>query len=105
MPAGNLIRACVSVICRALTCPNPTATTERNELFNQQCCRRDFSTGATAAQGAGGADENANLNTINVFVSRGLTVASPTSQEFDHIVVWISPFILYNAMIEAGQLH
>lgn len=63
-----------------------------------------YSTGASFAQGSGGLDENANLNLDGVFVSheeRG----NDANGEFDHIVTWISPFVLYNAMIEAGQLH
>jgi prepilin-type N-terminal cleavage/methylation domain-containing protein len=61
-----------------------------------------YSTGATFALGSGGADEDANLNADAVFVSHGPVAAG---NEFDHLVVWISPFVLYNAMIQAGQLH
>ena len=70
-----------------------------------------YSTGATGAQGsAGKPDEIENLNaagaplTDTVFVSHDIN-ASNGATEFDHLVVWISPFVLYNAMIEAGQLH
>jgi prepilin-type N-terminal cleavage/methylation domain-containing protein len=69
-----------------------------------------YSTGATGAQASGGADENLNpaipsLPTTfkRVFVSHGIVAGSVN--EFDHLVVWISPFVLYNAMIQAGQLH
>jgi hypothetical protein len=58
-----------------------------------------YSTGSSAASGSSGADENENLNGDTVFVSH-----DPTTT-FDHIVTWISPYVLYNAMIEAGQLH
>ncbi|MDP2152122.1 MAG: type II secretion system protein [Methylotenera sp.] len=68
-----------------------------------------YSTGATAQQGAGGAHENENLNAVlnvdNVFVSRDVSVATTASEEFDHIVVWLSPYVLYNAMVAAGQLR
>ena len=68
-----------------------------------------YSTGATSALGsAGQADETENLNAVtnvdNVFVSHEERDNDPNG-EFDHIVTWISPFVLYNAMIEAGQLH
>jgi prepilin-type N-terminal cleavage/methylation domain-containing protein len=64
-----------------------------------------FSTGATGAQGsAGRPDELANLDGNAVFVSHDISLAAAPN-EFDHIVTWISPFVLYNAMIEAGQLH
>ena len=63
-----------------------------------------YSTGATGLQAAGSADETENLNLDTKFVSRDISqVAAPN--EFDHIVTWISPFVLYNAMIQAGQLH
>lgn len=60
-----------------------------------------FSIGATGAQASGGADEDANLDNGPVFVS---STDIPIG-EFDHILVWISPYVLFNAMIEAGQLH
>lgn len=72
-----------------------------------------YSIGATGAQAVGGVDETANLNDADadgiiddgVFVSHGATAAGAANGEFDHVVTWISPFVLYNAMIEAGQLH
>ena len=70
-----------------------------------------YSTGATGALGfAGRPDETENLNAVGVgqidtvFVSHDISLAAAPN-EFDHIVTWISPFVLYNAMIEAGQLH
>jgi hypothetical protein len=64
-----------------------------------------YSTGATGAQGSvGRPDELANLDGNTVFVSHDISLAAAPN-EFDHIVTWISPFVLYNAMIEAGQLH
>lgn len=70
-----------------------------------------YSLGATGSQPIGGADETANLNDADtngiiddgVFVSHG--PAATAGNEFDHIVTWISPYVLYNAMIQAGQLH
>jgi prepilin-type N-terminal cleavage/methylation domain-containing protein len=70
-----------------------------------------YSLGATGAQAVGGADETANLNDADVngiiddvvFVSHDQVTTGANA--FDHIVVWISPFTLYNAMIQAGQLH
>jgi hypothetical protein len=58
---------------------------------------------------SGGADENVNpmVPTAGekVFVSHDITAAGAPNGEFDHIVTWISPYVLYNAMIQAGQLH
>lgn len=61
-----------------------------------------YSLGPTGALASQGADEDENPTAPGAdtqFVSQ-----SPTST-FDHIVVWISPYVLYNAMIQAGQLH
>ncbi len=63
-----------------------------------------YSVGATGIQPAGGLDEAANLNTDTVFISHE-SRTSDANGEFDHMMVWISPYVLYNAMIEAGQLH
>jgi prepilin-type N-terminal cleavage/methylation domain-containing protein len=66
-----------------------------------------YSLGATGSLAIGGADETENLNAVTnvdtVFVSHESRAA--VGNEFDHMVVWISPYVLYNAMIEAGQLH
>lgn len=65
-----------------------------------------YSIGPTGAQASGGADENANPKVPSadkVFVSHDFVTT--TGNEFDHLVTWISPYVLYNAMIQAGQLH
>ena len=64
-----------------------------------------FSLGETGAQASGGADENANLDVDTVFVSHDIAAAGAANGAFDHLVTWISPYTLYNAMIQAGQLH
>lgn len=56
-------------------------------------------TGALASQGADEDENPAAPGADTQFVSRTPT---PT---FDHMVTWISPCVLYNAMIQAGQLH
>jgi hypothetical protein len=64
-----------------------------------------YSLGPTGNLASGGADENENLDIDTIFISHEPRSASDANGEFDHIVTWISPFVLYNAMIEAGQLH
>jgi prepilin-type N-terminal cleavage/methylation domain-containing protein len=68
-----------------------------------------YSLGATGSQAVGGADETENLNAVvnfdTVFVSHDIFATGAANGEFDHLVVWISPYVLYNAMIQAGQLH
>lgn len=63
-----------------------------------------FSTGKNRANGAAGADEAANLNGDAVFVSHDPTPAGLVNGEFDDLIVWISPNILFNRMITAGRL-
>ena len=63
-----------------------------------------FSTGANFGQSAG-VDEASNLSATTTFYSRAQTASSGASTEFDDKVIWISPYVLYNAMIQAGQLH
>lgn len=64
-----------------------------------------FSTGKNFGLSAG-VDETSNLTATTTFYSRTPTVATAApSAEFDDMVTWISPFVLYNAMIETGQLH
>ncbi len=65
--------------------------------------------GATSAGGTG-LDESQNPNprtTVaadRVFVSHEPTAATAAGGEFDDIVTWLSPNILYNRMIAAGRL-
>ena len=69
-----------------------------------------YSLGNNAATGGTGSDEsnNPNPNTSvaadRVFISHEPTAAGSTSGEFDDIVTWLSPNILYNRMIAAGRL-
>jgi prepilin-type N-terminal cleavage/methylation domain-containing protein len=66
-----------------------------------------FSLGATANQVSGGADENQNLiaPSNSTFISHPITTSASANGEFDHMVTWLSPYVLYNAMIVAGQIH
>lgn len=90
------LRVCSSAT--GITSTRCSGGTESNYLSNNAVAVI-FSRGSTAADGAGGADEAANLDGDPVFVSH-----TPTP-DFDHIVTWISPYVLYNAMITAGQLR
>ncbi len=63
-----------------------------------------YSLGPTGNVASGGADEDENLDMDAIFISHEPR-ANGENGEFDHIMTWISPFVLYNAMIEAGQLH
>jgi prepilin-type N-terminal cleavage/methylation domain-containing protein len=83
-----------------------TACTESTNLIDN-AVGVIFSTGTTGGQASGGVDENQNLitPTNTTFVSHSITTSTATNGEFDHMVIWLSPYVLYNAMITAGQLH
>ena len=97
------LRVCTSSSLFPTTCSAPPVSSENNYLINNAVVVI-FSTGATGTQGAGSADETENLDTDAVFVSRDISLAAAPN-EFDHLVTWISPYVLYNEMIQAGQLH
>lgn len=54
-----------------------------------------------------GADEQANATSqadVRTFVSHAPSPADAPQGEFDDILVWLSPHVLYNRMISAGRL-
>ena len=112
VPALNPdLRVCASSVGITATACSAAAP-EANYLINNAVAVI-YSIGATGFQAIGGADETANLNDADangiiddgVFVSHEPRSAADPNGEFDHIVTWISPYVLYNVMIQAGQLH
>lgn len=99
------LRVCNSDV--NITATRCSGGTEANFLINNASAVI-YSTGATGALPAGSTGEAANpsvaTNPKIVFVSLEPS-SSVAPNEFDHIVTWISPYVLYNAMIQAGQLH
>lgn len=63
-----------------------------------------YSTGRNAATGGQGADEAANVNGDRVFVAHEEASAGAAGGEFDDLLIWLSPNILYNRMVAAGRL-
>lgn len=68
-----------------------------------------YSTGKNGGYGGTGLDEAANpnpnsTNNDRVFVYHTPTPSTATNGEFDDIVTWLSPNILYNRMVAAGKL-
>ena len=63
-----------------------------------------YSTGKNGGDGGTGSDEAANLNNDRVFVSHTPTPSTATNGEFDDLVIWLSPNILFNRMVAAGKL-
>lgn len=89
-------------VCRSATGINATSCNTATSLASNAVAVI-FSTGKnTASTGGTGADEAANLNGDQVFVSHEPAPAG--NNEFDDVVLWLSPNILYNRMIAAGQL-
>ncbi len=62
-----------------------------------------FSTGKNAGTGAGTAEAK-NTDADRVFVYHEATPAGAPNGEFDDLVTWLSPNVLYNRMIAAGRL-
>jgi prepilin-type N-terminal cleavage/methylation domain-containing protein len=68
-----------------------------------------FSVGPNGRTGGTSTDEAQNPNPNSgsndrLFVSRPQRSADTTAGEFDDIVIWLSPHILYNRMVAAGKL-
>ncbi len=64
-----------------------------------------FSTGKNGAPGGTGgtgADESKNLDNDRVFISHEPAPAGATGGEFDDILIWLSPSILYNRILSGG---
>ena len=54
--------------------------------------------------GGTGLDEAANLDGNRVFVSHTPAQDTATNGEFDDLMIWLSPNILFNRMVAAGKL-
>ena len=63
-----------------------------------------YSLGPNWSTGGTGNDEAENLDADVVFVSHVPSPATSPNGEFDDMLVWISPNILFNRMVAAGRL-
>ena len=99
------LRVCASSIGIAATsCGTATSLTTTNQNAVPAIV---FSQGKNWATGGTSSDEAANLNGDAIFVSHTPTPSSfPAAQggEFDDVVTWLSPNILYNRMVASGRL-
>jgi len=59
---------------------------------------------ATVAANAAGENVAYTVGSGNAFVSKSYSSNSATAGQFDDLIVWESPYILYSRMLEAGQL-
>jgi len=58
--------------------------------------------GVTGGTGGTGADESRNLDNDRVFIDHEPRPAGATGGEFDDVVIWLSPSILYNRILSGG---
>jgi len=59
---------------------------------------------AVVAANAGGENIAYTVGNNRVFVSRNYSSADAAAGQFDDLILWVSPYVLYSRMIEAGQL-
>lgn len=94
----------VPIVGSPPTC-GTTTTTEDNALI-ATAVAVIFSTGKNTPTGGTGLDELANINGDRAFASHTPTPTgtSLAGGEFDDILLWLSPYTLYNRMIVGGAL-
>jgi prepilin-type N-terminal cleavage/methylation domain-containing protein len=96
---ASLLNICASATGIGSSDCGPTA----NKLTNK-IPALVFSTGKNGGYGGTGLDEAANLDGNRVFVSHTPTPGTATNGEFDDLMIWLSPNILFNRMVAAGKL-
>ena len=82
---------------------NATAQCTPATMLTNSAAAIVFSLGRNAPTGGTGSDEAANLDNDPAFVSHTQEDAA-AGGEFDDLVTWLSPNILFNRMIAAGRL-
>lgn len=85
-----------------LTGAGPTAACAAGTDLSNNAVAVVFSRGRNGASAPLSGDEQANGDADRLFVSHTLTQAGPN--EFDDLVSWISPNLVYNRLIAAGRL-
>jgi type II secretory pathway pseudopilin PulG len=63
-----------------------------------------YSLGKNYATGGTGADESKNLDNDRAFIYQTLQPVGAANGEFDDLVTWLSPNVLYNRLIAAGAI-
>lgn len=100
------LRVCASSTgITATLCADP----ETSNVLSNNAVAVIYSLGKNAPAGGTGADESANPNANSgnndsVFVSHTPVGVGGTGGEFDDLVIWLSPNILFNRMVAAGML-
>ena len=89
-------------ICTTSTGASSTTCSGTSTTLTISAVAVIFSTGKNGATGGTGADESKNLDNDRVFISHEPTPAGAANGEFDDIVIWLSPSILYNRILSGG---
>jgi len=63
-----------------------------------------FSLGKNAAVGGTGTDEAKNVDNDRAFVYHDPTDSSAANGEFDDLLTWISPNVIYSRLAAAGAI-
>ena len=98
-PSADLRVCTSSTAISAGKCANPETT----NLLTKSAVAVIFSVGKNGGDN-GGADEQVNKGASPLFISHAKTDDKFSNGEFDDIVIWLSPNILYSRMIAAGRL-
>lgn len=104
---SNIVGAGLLNICNTSAGSSPTACASAAATLTSNAIAAIWSLGANAATSGGvSADEAENSEAFTgadrVWVMR--TRSNVTASEFDDIVTWVSPLVLFNRMVAAGQL-
>ena len=88
-------------ICATVDCNAPRLTDDAIAVIvsrgkNQGNCATPSPPGC--------ADERENNDNDATFVSRVITAPGAPADEFDDLVTWLSPYLLFNRMVAAGRL-
>ena len=81
-------------VCIDRTCPDPK--------FDAPAVLYSLGRNGREAPGGSGINEQENTDGDKIFVARELTRAAQGAQEFDDMVLWLSPHVLYARLIAAG---
>lgn len=96
--AGRLLCVCSSAANSSSDACHPT------NLLTNAAVAVIFSSGRNGPTGGTSVDEAENIDDDAVFISHSPTSAASAGGEFDDLVTWISPGILFSRMIAAGRL-
>ncbi|HYS90848.1 MAG TPA: prepilin-type N-terminal cleavage/methylation domain-containing protein, partial [Bradyrhizobium sp.] len=86
-------------ICTTSTGASSTTCSGTSTTLTTSAVAVIFSTGKNGATGGTGTDESKNLDNDRVFISHEPTPAGAANGEFDDILIWLSPSILYNRIL------